>query len=61
MRPKEHLLMEECVEAGVRCGLARAFKHTDDPSEDSIVDAIARAVLEMIDEKWTYDEQPRTY
>jgi hypothetical protein len=31
MKPREYLLMQECVELGVSYGIRRAHKHTDDP------------------------------
>lgn len=54
--------MSECIEDGVRCGLARAFKHSDKPDEEWIVETIAREVLNQIDAYWIYDDdQPTTY
>lgn len=45
MTPQTYKLIERCVEDGVAYGYQRAFKHNDNPSEDSIRDAIVDAVM----------------
>ena len=56
MKPKEYQLMQECVELGVSYGMRRAHKHTDDPSEQQLEDAVVEAVMAMIAEKWVFDD-----
>jgi hypothetical protein len=37
--------MERCVEDGVAYGYRRAFKHTDNPPEEVILDSIVSGVM----------------
>ena len=45
LRPKTYRLLERCVEDGVGAGYNRAFKHQDDPSPETIKNAIVDAVM----------------
>jgi hypothetical protein len=56
MKPKEYLLMLECVEKGVAYGIHRAHKHEDDPSDDHIRNVITDAVMAAISEYWAFDD-----
>lgn len=38
-------ILEQAVEAGARLGYARAFKHNDAPSIESIIDHIVEGVM----------------
>jgi hypothetical protein len=51
--------MDQCIEEGVRCGLARAFKHTDKPTEETIVKEIFTGVRDSIDNYWIYEDEPK--
>ena len=57
MRAKEYQLMVETVEAGETFGLNRAFKHSDNPTPESIIEAISQAVMDQINEKWSFDDE----
>lgn len=59
MKPREYRLMEECVERGVRHGIARARKHDDDPGEDALLEKIHQAVMLEICESWAFDDSPQ--
>lgn len=56
MKPKFIPLVEMCVETGVRMGIARAFKHTDDPTEAEIYEKISTAVMNEFYEWFTFDK-----
>lgn len=65
MKANEHLILSECVENGVNRGWLRAFKHLDMPSpvrdwldkhEDTIKGFIDAAVIDKIDEYFTFEE-----
>jgi len=55
MKPKVIPLMEMCVETGVRMGIARAFKHTEEPTEAEIYEKISSAVMSEIHEWFIFD------
>lgn len=43
--PKTYKLLERCVEDATNLGYQRAFKHQDDPSPETIKNAIVDAVM----------------
>lgn len=45
MKAKEYNLVQMCVENGVRLGLGRAYKHTEQPTYEDMIDAINSAVM----------------
>ena len=45
MKPKMLPVLEMCIENGLTYGYSRAFKHTDDPTEDQITQAIKDAIM----------------
>jgi len=47
---KVYQLIDRAVEEGVSCGIRRAYKHHDDPSQDVLQQEIERAVMETLDE-----------
>jgi hypothetical protein len=47
--------MEKCVEDGVTRGYRRAFKHTDDPGEDVILDNIVSGVMLELSEYFDFE------
>ena len=50
LRLNAYTLVSEAVERGVQLGWRRAFKHTDDPTEDAFIENVQRSVMELIDE-----------
>jgi hypothetical protein len=54
MIPNHYVIITECVETGCRRGVARAFKHTDDPTYDQIETAVHDAVMLEICEKYNF-------
>ncbi len=57
MIPKTYAILERAVEEGVLLGYRRAFKHTDNPSESAIADAITDAVMLTITDVFSFPEQ----
>ena len=45
MKPKILPVLEMCIENGLSYGYRREFKHTDDPTEDQITQAIKDAIM----------------
>ena len=54
MTPKIYHLLARCVEEGVALGLARAFKHSETPTTDQMVQAIYSAVMNEICEWFNF-------
>lgn len=59
MKAREYDLIQMAVEDGVEIGYARAYKHTDDPSEYEIKDHLQREVMNSICEWFDFQDQPR--
>ena len=38
-------ILEEAIERGTRYGYHRAFKHTDNPTEDQIIDDVLQNIM----------------
>ena len=38
-------MVRDAIQAGVTCGLRRAYKHVENPSDEQIVEAITQAVM----------------
>ena len=55
MKPKTYSLMERCVEDGVAYGYRRAFKHTDNPHEEVILDSIVSGVMLELSEWFDFE------
>ena len=55
LRLNAYALVSDAVEGGVKLGWQRAFKYTDDPSEEVFQDAVTRAVMENLDEVINWD------
>lgn len=56
MTPNSYKLLQRCVEEGVMIGVNRAYKHTDNPTAEQLVDAIERAVMNEICEWFKFNE-----
>lgn len=48
MKPKFDMVLEQCIESGLRLGYNRAFKHTDNPDEYTIMGKQHAAIMEEI-------------
>jgi hypothetical protein len=55
MQPKIRVILEKAIEEGVRYGYSRAYKHTDDPSDGAVIEAIEDAVMSSIYDYFTFD------
>jgi len=56
MKPKELAVLEMCIENGIAYGMARAYKHTDEPTDDQIKFVLRDAIMHEIYE-WFYFEE----
>ena len=57
MKPKIKVILDRAIEEGVRRGYRRAFKHVDNPTEESICEHIEECVISEIYEYFTFDEE----
>jgi len=56
MKPKEQAVLEMCIENGVTHGMARAYKHTDEPTDDQIKFVLRDAIMHEIYEWFEFEE-----
>ena len=56
MTPDSYKLLQRCVEEGVMLGVNRAYKHTDSPTAEQLVDAIEHAVMNEICEWFKFGD-----
>lgn len=56
MRAKTRVLIEQCIEDGIRLGYQRAYKHTDKPAIEDVWAMQEREVMMQIDEWFEFDE-----
>lgn len=56
MKARDSLVLERCVEVGIKLGLNRARKHQEAPTEAEVVEAILRAVMEEVEEWFIFEE-----
>lgn len=57
MKPKFKVILEQAIEEGVRMGYRRAFKHIENPIEESICQHIEDQVMSSLYEYFTFDEE----
>lgn len=57
MKPKTYAILSEAIEIGIRFGYTRAFKHTDSPSEASILEDIHDAIMVEVCERFSFDHE----
>ena len=55
MKVKTLVILEQAINEGVTRGYRRAFKHVDDPTEESISDHIEECVMAQIYEYFTFE------
>lgn len=56
MKPKTLPVLEMCIENGLARGIRRAYKHTDEPSEEHMLDVMEKAIMEEIHEWFQFPE-----
>lgn len=56
---KAYDLICRAVEDGAAFGVNRAFKHTDNPNRDEVIDNVVREVLNAICDIIDFDDEPR--
>lgn len=56
MRVKAYVVLAEAVESGVQSGWRRAHKHTDAPSQPTLLETIESEVLAEICARFDFDD-----
>ena len=59
MKARDSLVLERCVETGIKLGLHRARKRQETPTEDDVAAEIQRAIMDEVEE-WFIFEEDRT-
>jgi hypothetical protein len=49
-------VVSEAVEAGARFGYRRAYKHTDSPSEEAVIENVSREVMNCLSEVVDFEQ-----
>lgn len=57
MKPKYYTILSQAIEDGCRMGVARAFKHMDDPSCELIENECHRAIMLCITNVFEFEEE----
>lgn len=59
MKARDGMVLERCVETGIKLGLHRARKRQEAPTEDDVAAEIQRAIMDEVEE-WFVFEEDRT-
>ena len=57
MNPDAYKVLVLAVETGVALGVRRAYKHDSKPSDEAIIAAVERAVIDEICEWFKFDQE----
>ena len=57
MKPNIRMILERCIEEGAKRGYTRAFKHTDSPSEEAILESVSDKIWFEIDSYFDFTEE----
>jgi archaeosine-15-forming tRNA-guanine transglycosylase len=57
MKPKFRVILDQAIEEGVRRGYHRAYKHTDDPTDEAVINTIEDCVMSAIHEYFDFDDE----
>ena len=55
MRPKFYVILEQALLEGVSRGYRRAYKHTDDPTDEQVIDTIYGEAMNSLHEYFDID------
>lgn len=57
MKPREYVILRECVERGIHRGIAKSHKHHEAPDHDHMAMIIEGCVMNEIVEYFTFPEE----
>jgi len=55
--PNSEYWMDFTIERGIEIGLRKAYKHTDEPTQNDIKDAIYNSIWEGIGDGWKFKNE----
>lgn len=56
MKPKIRPILEMCISEGTLIGYRRAYKHTEQPNEDWVIETINNEIMNVIDLYFDFEE-----
>ena len=56
MRPKFRVILNQAIEEGVRRGYHKAYKHTDAPTDEAVINTIEDCVMGALYEYFDFDD-----
>ena len=56
LKVNTYTVLSECIEIGIDGGMNRAYKHTDNPTEEQIKEELLRYIMLQICEKFEFDD-----
>jgi hypothetical protein len=56
LKVNTYAVLSECIEIGIDRGMSRAYKHTDDPSEEYIKEQILHYIMLQVCEKFKFND-----
>ena len=57
MKVKSRVILEDCIERGIKLGWNRAHKHLENPNENVIFDHLHQSIMEDIYEYFSFDDE----
>lgn len=57
MKIKTRVVLEDVIDKGIRDGYRRAYKHTENPSEETIHMAVENAIWLELDRVFCFDDE----
>lgn len=56
MKIKVVTLLDHCIDTGIRHGITHAFKYTETPNEEIIIESISNAIHEQLWEFFYFED-----
>jgi hypothetical protein len=56
MKPNSYLLIERCIEVGLKGGWHKAHKHTDHPTPEQVWDTQLSCIMAKVTEWFLFEE-----
>lgn len=57
MKPKFRVILDQAVNEGVLRGYRRAFKHNENPTEETIIETIEDCIMSSLYEYFTFPNE----
>ena len=48
MQVRTYEVLQRAIEQGIRCGIRRAYKHTDKPTEEAVIEHLEVEIMNAI-------------